>query len=120
MGISTRVRAGAKGTKKLVRQYGDKLICVRYRYDEASKKRYKTIELIIDEVAWERKARRYKPQQVVGVRVGMEEQELQKRVKQAGGRWNKEERVWEIRYDRAVSIGVKDRIARGKFMNGKT
>lgn len=41
-----------KGTKKLLNQYGDRLICVRYRYDEKSRKRYKTAEIIIDEKEW--------------------------------------------------------------------
>ncbi|GBD97048.1 hypothetical protein BMS3Abin06_01944 [bacterium BMS3Abin06] len=40
---------GQSGTKKLLRQYGDQLICVRYCYDDYHKKRYKTVELIIEE-----------------------------------------------------------------------
>lgn len=38
---------GQPGTKRLVEQYGAKLVCVRYRYDEPSGKRYKTAELIV-------------------------------------------------------------------------
>ena len=34
------------GAKQLRERYGDQLICVRYRYDEARKDRWKTIELI--------------------------------------------------------------------------
>jgi hypothetical protein len=29
-------------------KYGDALVCVRYRYDEASRTRIKTVELIVD------------------------------------------------------------------------
>ena len=35
------------GTRDLVAQYGEQLICVRYRYDPIRKKRYKTVELIV-------------------------------------------------------------------------
>jgi hypothetical protein len=28
-----RLKPGQKGTKRLLAQYGDRLICVRYRYD---------------------------------------------------------------------------------------
>jgi hypothetical protein len=32
---------------------GDRLVCVRYRYDEQQKKRCKTVELIVEEDGWE-------------------------------------------------------------------
>src|SRR3989337_4595328 len=43
---------GQRGTRKQVAAYGDRLICIRYRYDAEKKKRYKTAELIIEETAW--------------------------------------------------------------------
>ncbi|MFK7848438.1 MAG: hypothetical protein AB8G77_24325 [Rhodothermales bacterium] len=46
------LRPGARGTIRLVRQYGEKLICVRYRYNPESNRRIKTVELIIDERPW--------------------------------------------------------------------
>ena len=47
--MQTRVtlRPGDKGTKKLVREFGQKLICVRYRYDPIGRIRYKTVELVM-------------------------------------------------------------------------
>ena len=44
------LKPGQKGTKKLVDEYGENLICVRYRYDEKRKIRLKTVELIVEEV----------------------------------------------------------------------
>ena len=46
------LRPGARGTIRLVQQYGKKLICVRYRYNPETRKRVKTIELIVDEKKW--------------------------------------------------------------------
>jgi len=40
-----KLKPGQKGTKALSEQYGDALICVRYRYDEVSRTRIKTVEL---------------------------------------------------------------------------
>jgi len=37
---------------------------------------------------------------------------LQRRVKQAGGRWNSAKRVWEIYYDQAAALGLKKRIVK--------
>ena len=49
--VRTRLtlRPGQRGTRKLLTRYGDRLVCVRYRYDERRKKRYETVELIVEE-----------------------------------------------------------------------
>ena len=52
MDVKTKLRPGENGTKGLLKQYGEQLVCVRYRYDKARQKRYKTVELIIDEKDW--------------------------------------------------------------------
>lgn len=49
MKAHTHLKPGQKGTRRLVEQFGDKLICVRYRYDEIRQVRMKTVEIIIDE-----------------------------------------------------------------------
>ncbi len=53
--MSSRVTLppGRNGTKKLLRQYGDRLLRVRYRYDSVTRRRLTTVELIVDEVPWE-------------------------------------------------------------------
>jgi len=33
------LKPGQKGTKKLIAEYGDQLVCIRYRYDPQKKKR---------------------------------------------------------------------------------
>lgn len=47
-----KLKPGQKGTKKLVELYGSRLVCVRYRYNEARQKRFKTVELIVEELDW--------------------------------------------------------------------
>ncbi len=44
-----KINPGKKGTKKLIEEYGDKLVCVRYRHDPKNNRKLKTIEIIIDE-----------------------------------------------------------------------
>jgi hypothetical protein len=70
--------------KKLTRRFGERLVCVRYRYDEATKRRFKTVELVVDEVPWERVKR---PDPVVRIRLSIEEVRVREAVKTAGGRW---------------------------------
>ena len=99
-------KPGQRGTKKLKAIYGDKLICVRYRYDEEKQKRYKTVELIVEEVDWI-------PQQaVVWVKVAWGEQALRSKVKEAGGKWNGEKKAWELCYEKVVELSLENRIVR--------
>jgi hypothetical protein len=109
--VRLHLKPGQKGTKQLLAQYGDRLICVRYRYDAQRKKRFKTVELLVAEREWEPPRPRFAHDQVVGLRVAFADVAVCERVKQAGGKWNPDRRVWEIRYDHAVALGMGARIA---------
>jgi len=108
--VRLHLKPGQKGTKQLLAQYGDRLICVRYRYDAQQKKRFKTVELLVAERDWEPPQPRFAPDQIVGLRVAFADMAVRDRVKQAGGTWNPERRVWQLRYDRAVALGLHSRI----------
>ena len=41
MEVRSKLRPGENGTKTLLKQYGEQLVCVRYRYDRQRRKRYK-------------------------------------------------------------------------------
>jgi hypothetical protein len=114
MKIRLRLKPGQNGTRKLVQQYGDRLVCVRYRYDERTQKRYKTVELIIDEVPWQqrepappRRRDKYTP---VFVRIRFEETHLRERVKAAGAHWDPDRLLWMMPFNKAVGLGLEDRI----------
>src|ERR1700704_5332799 len=85
MEIRLTLRPGMSGTKKLLARYGERLVCVRYRYDRATGKRVKTAELIVEDVAWAGRARkpRRNDRDLVGVRIGWKESELRAAVKRA-------------------------------------
>jgi hypothetical protein len=48
--------------------------------------------------------------QIVRLRVAFAEVAVRDRVKQAGGMWNPERRVWQLRYDRVAARGLNSRI----------
>ena len=86
MRTSLHLKPGRKGTKQLLAQYGDRLVCVRYRHDAQQKKRFKTVELLVAEWAWEPPAPRIPTDQIVALRIGFAEVALRERVTQAGGK----------------------------------
>ena len=106
------LKPGQRGTKKLCAEYGERLLCVRYRYDEERRKRLKTVELVVDEVDWEPREPKTRGDTIVALRVEWQEMELRYTVKTAGGRWNPARRLWELRYDRVVELGLEERIVR--------
>ncbi len=107
---------GQRGTKKLIQTYGDQLVCVRYRYDEERKKRYKTVELIVDEIPWVRNNGQAKlkgsliSDKIVSVKIEYGERDIRSRVKEAGGKWNSAEKVWSVPYRKVVEFGLEKRI----------
>ncbi len=56
MRTGSKLRPGQRGTKKLLAQYGERLVAVRYWYDEEKEIRYKTIEIIVEEGCWDASA----------------------------------------------------------------
>jgi len=110
MHTSTTIQPGQRGAKKFAAQYGDRLVCVRYRQDEQRKKRFKTVELIVEEWPWTPPPPRRRKESRVFVKVAFPERELRRQIKDVGGVWNPDKQAWEIRYDRAVALGLTPRI----------
>ncbi len=101
------------GAKQLLAEYGERLVCVRYRYDERRKRRLKTVELIVEESDWEPRAAACPDERLVHIKVSLPEADLQRRVKAAGGRWDRHRQAWEIRYDQVRALGLTGRIVDG-------
>ena len=104
------LRPHQRGAKRLLAQYGDRLVCVRHRYDTEQKKQWKTVELIIEERGWEPRVTPPTADQIMQVRVAGGEMDLRRQVKAAGGKWRPQPQVWELRYDQIVALGLTGRI----------
>lgn len=92
------LKPGQKGTKQLTDKYGDALLCVRFRYDDETGKRFKTVELIVEQGDWTPPVPRYEPDVLVPLRIDASNMPLRVRVKAAGGRWFPEELLWYVKY----------------------
>ena len=110
MRTSTTIQPGQRGAKKFVSQYGDRLVCVRYRQDAQRQKRFKTVELIVEEWSWTPPSPKRRKGSLVLVKVAFPERELRQQIKAVGGLWNPDKQAWEIRYDHAIALGLKNRI----------
>jgi len=109
MQIKATMKPGQNGTKQYLREYGDQLVCVRYRYDKHRQKRLTTVELIVNEQDWVPGVMFPQDRQVF-VRIDYGERELREKVKQAGGYWDAERKAWRLSLNRVLSMGMERRI----------
>ena len=109
MEVTATLNPGENSTKALLREYGDQLVCVRYRHDPKKHKRYKTVELIVEEKDWIPDTR-IPAQKRVYIRIGYGEQELRELVKQAGGYWNPDRKAWHLAYRSVIELGLEKRV----------
>lgn len=107
MRVKLKLNPGDKGAKKLSAEYGDRLVCVRYRYDKAAAKRYKTVELVVEEIPWTPPPI---PGDPVFLKIAWNEKNEQELIKQAGGKWDRDRKLWQLAYNKAKELGLKARI----------
>ena len=112
----SKVKPGGRGTKKLLRKYGASLLCVRYRYDSILKKRFKTVELIVDEADWQPPSVPGYEDKMVSVRLDIGEVLLRERVKGAGGTWDPKRKLWHLPVREVRKLGLARRVVRDESL----
>ena len=108
--VRLHLKSGQTGTKQLLARYGDRLVCVRYRYDAQRKKRFKTVGLLAAERDWEPPQPRFAPRPDHRATRRLCRRGSPRRG-EAGG-WNVESRTkgLAVALDRVVALGVTSHI----------
>lgn len=110
--VKRKLIPGEAGTKRWIEKYGEDLLCVRYRYDEKHKRKITTVEIIADKGIWEKNPQKIPKSKIMRIRVDYGEISLAKLVKAAGGRWNKQIKLWELPYGEVLTLGLEKRIVK--------
>ncbi|APF20852.1 hypothetical protein [Caldithrix abyssi] len=69
-----------------------------------------TVELVEEKSAWHKKENYIPKNKIVMLRIDYGEIDLAMKVKSFGGKWNRKERAWELRFDAVQALGLEDRI----------
>jgi len=109
MKTQTHRSPGQKGTKRLQEMYGDALLCVRYRHDKVRGLWLKTAEIIVEQRALSREGS-FSDEDMVGVVVAYAEKALRRQLKEAGGMWNANTRLWQVSYQSIRGTVLEERI----------
>lgn len=113
MEVKRKIKPGEPGTLRYMQEYAEKLVCVRYRYDKARHIRFTTIELIVNEQPWYENSQRVsrdKKSSRVYLKIFYRETELRDQIKNSGGHWDKDKRLWLVSAQIAKQLGLQDRI----------
>lgn len=112
----SHVKPGQKGAMRLTEQYGDKLLCVRYRYDETRGVRLKTVEIVVEERPWQPPFR-FMDEDLAPVVVGFEETTLREKLRKARAKWDPEAKIWLVAYGKIRGTELEAKIPK-EFLNG--
>jgi hypothetical protein len=104
------LKPGQRGTKSLAKQYGNDLLCVRFRYDARKRQRLKTVELIVERTPWSPPEPRYAADDLVHLRIRVDDMPARAQAKAAGGRWDPEKRLWRVKYGRIQGTELEKHI----------
>ena len=104
------LKPGQRGTKSLTKEYGNALLCVRFRYDAELRQRLKTIELIVERSEWTPPQPQYTADTLVPLRIDVTDMPMRFQAKAAGGRWNPEKKLWFVKYDKIVGTPLEKHI----------
>lgn len=110
------LKPGQKGTKRLVEQYGESLLCVRYRYDENRKVRLKTVEIIVEEKPWQPPFS-FRDNDIAPITVAFEETELRAKLHKMRAKWDPIAKVWLVPYRLIRGTELESRIPE-EYLNG--
>lgn len=109
--VRKKLGAGQPGTRRYLRQFGDSLVCVRYRH-HADGRRYTTVEIVVDErhgLPMTHHAS-LPPHAMVAVRIDYADAESRAWAKAAGARWDASRKAWLMNMETAHRLGFKERI----------
>lgn len=116
MQVTKTIKAGAKGTRRFLEQWGHQLVAVRYRKDERQQRTLTTVEIIVDERPLinayfnQQGYLAQRSREAVAIQIDFDELKLRAAVKAIGARWSQNGRLWVMRYGDAVKLGLGSRV----------
>lgn len=105
--IIKKLAPGEAGTKRLSQRYGTDLVCVRYRQDREARRRYTTVEIVVDSGPLHQTALLRAGQLV---RIGLNESELRQSVVKLGAIWDPTQHAWRMSLEAVRKLQLEHRL----------
>ena len=104
--VTKTLQPGEPGAVRLLRAYGDQLVCVRYRTSGSGEERLTTVELVID-----RTVIRKRGHQIVAFKIRDHEVRLRREALKRGAWFDAATGLWNLARHDVLSLGLRHRIA---------
>lgn len=104
--VTKTMQPGERGAVRLLRDYGDQLVCVRYRTSGNGDERLTTVELVID-----RTVIRKRGDQIVAFKIRDHETRLRREALKRGAWFDATTGLWNLARHDVLSLGLRHRIA---------
>lgn len=104
--IVKKLKPDQKGARRLSDRFGDRLVCVRYRTDPESGRRFTTVEIIVEERASTTPAPTHQL-----IRIGWGETQLRDTIKTLGGIWVPGKKLWKVPSNAIRKLKLQKRVA---------
>ncbi|TXC66466.1 hypothetical protein FSC37_13325 [Piscinibacter aquaticus] len=104
--MTKTLQPGEPGTLRLLRAYGDQLVCVRYRTSGSGEERLTTVELVID-----RTVIRKRGHQIVAFKIYEREARLRREALKLGAWFDATTGLWNLARHDVLHLGLRHRIA---------
>jgi len=93
--IVKKILPHQNGARRLSERFADRLVCVRYRTDPESGRRFTTVEILVEERTPAAPAPASHPTHQL-IRIGWGEGELREAIKAQGGIWVRDRKLWKV------------------------
>ncbi len=112
MEVEKTLQPGAPGTLKYAERFGERLVCVRHRRDNVRGRRITTAEVVVNERPFPPTSLHWpaNPPRKLLVRIAFDESALSRAVKEAGGRWLPDLKLWELPREQVLKLDLEGRI----------
>ena len=97
------MQPGQPGPQGLLQRYGKQLVCVRSREDASGRRRYTTVELLVDEAPMRH---RNDGRALVAVEIPGGAGQQRQRAIELGARWDPEIGLWRMSWQTAQALGL--------------
>lgn len=106
--IVKKILPHQNGALRLSERFADRLVCVRYRTDPESGRRFTTVEILVEERTRTTPVPPSRPTHQL-IRIGWGEGELREAVKAQGGMWVRDKKLWKVPSDvvRRLKLGKR-------------
>jgi hypothetical protein len=110
--VRKTLRPGQPGTRRLQRDWGARLVCVRHRVDPKKGVRFTTAEIVVSAERIAKARRASHPEALVYARVGVDESNLRRRLMAAkAATYDSHLKVWTMQYATALRLGLGRRLS---------